>query len=157
MRSDLVTFLRDHFALDWIGIHGAPHWARVRANGLRLAQSTGANIRVVEAFAWMHDSCRMNDDYDPEHGLRAAELARRVNAQFFQLEMVELDLLVQACEGHSEGLLRADITVQTCWDADRLDLGRVGVTPRPDRLCTKAAREPEMISWALGRSRGARI
>jgi uncharacterized protein len=30
---------------------------------------------------------------------------------------------------HSEGAVHADPTVQTCWDADRLDLGRVGVMP----------------------------
>jgi uncharacterized protein len=43
-------------------------------------------------------------------------------------------------------------TIQTCWDADRLDLGRVGITPHPSRLCTEAARRPEMIRWADGRA-----
>ncbi len=41
-----------------------------------------------------------------------------------------------------------DITVQTCWDADRLDLGRVGITPNPRWLCTACAKDPATILWA---------
>lgn len=44
-----IDFLRAHFALDWHGIHGSRHWARVRVSGLRIAETTGANTRVVEA------------------------------------------------------------------------------------------------------------
>jgi uncharacterized protein len=40
--------------------------------------------------------------------------------------------------------------VQACWDADRLDLGRVGIAPAPERLCTAAARE--RIAWANERA-----
>jgi len=42
--------------------------------------------------------------------------------------------------------------VQTCWDSDRLDLGRVGIQPRPERLCTAAAQDPGTIRWAYERS-----
>ncbi len=42
----------------------------------------------------------------------------------------------------------ADLTIQTCWDADRLDLGRVGIVVRPARLCTAAARDAKLIAWA---------
>ena len=68
----LIAHLRKHFALDWQGIHGAPHWARVRANGLRLAEITGAHQAVVELFAFLHDSCRLDEYEDPGHGGRAA-------------------------------------------------------------------------------------
>jgi hypothetical protein len=37
--------------------------------------------------------------------------------------------------------LDGDITVQTCWDADRLDLPRVGIQPLPQFLCTEAAKK----------------
>ena len=43
--------------------------------------------------------------------------------------------------------------VQCCWDADRLDLGRVGIRACPDRLCTAAGRTPKIIEWAWLRSR----
>lgn len=73
---ELIRFARGRFKLDWEGDHGVSHWARVRHNGLLLAEQTGANARVVE------------------------------------------------------------ILVITCRDADRLDLGRVGIRPDPERLCT---------------------
>ena len=33
-----------------------------------------------------------------------------------------------------------DATVNACFDADRLDLGRVGITPNPDKMATVAGR-----------------
>ena len=32
-------------------------------------------------------------------------------------------------KGHTVGQRPDCITINTCWDADRLDLGRVGITP----------------------------
>jgi len=53
---------------------------------------------------------------------------------------------------YTDGLIDADVTIQTCWDADRLDLGRVGITPERTKLCTRAAKRQEMIRWADGRA-----
>lgn len=33
-----------------------------------------------------------------------------------------------------------DATVNACFDADRLDLGRVGITPDPDKMATAQGR-----------------
>lgn len=149
---ELVRIIRGQFALEWTGIHGAPHWTRVRENGLRLAESTGAKVQVIELFAFLHDSRRMSDGYDPEHGSRAALFARTLAGSAFELESPDLDLLVTACQGHSDGLTVGDITVLACWDADRLDLGRVGIKPHPARLCTAGARDPSTLEWAYQRS-----
>jgi uncharacterized protein len=148
----LINFARREFRLNWDGIHGAPHWARVRRNGLLLADVTGANLRVVEYFAFLHDLGRENDNHDPEHGYRAALIAEKIAGDLIQITEPELELLMEACRGHSDGHLEADITVMTCWDADRLDLGRVGIRPDPERLCSEAARHPELISAAYLRS-----
>jgi hypothetical protein len=68
----------------------------------------------------------------------------------------EIDWLQVACDLHSEGHIDAPRAVQVCWDADRLDLGRVGITPLPGLLCTEAARDPRRIhratAWAQGTS-----
>ena len=64
----------------------------------------------------------------------------------------EKELLIEACKYHSDGLIDADITVQTCWDSDRLDLGRVGIKPSSDRLCTEVARRSDVIEEAYKRS-----
>lgn len=148
----LIDIIRNQFALAWTGIHGAPHWTRVRENGLRLAARTGAKSRVVELFAFLHDARRLHDGHDPQHGQRAAHFAKELAGSAFQLEPADLELLTIACSKHSDGLITGDITVMTCWDADRLDLGRVGNRPRPDLLCTAAARDPAVLEWAYKRS-----
>jgi uncharacterized protein len=150
--SKLIQLLRKEFVLDWGGIHGAPHWARVKQNGLRLCEFTGANPRVVEAFAFLHDSKRLSDGYDPLHGQRAANFVQSLTASALNLSSDEVNALIKACEGHSCGVMFADVTVRTCWDADRLDLGRGGIRPDPARLCTEAARDPSLINWAFTRS-----
>ncbi|MCP4006649.1 MAG: hypothetical protein GY725_20920 [bacterium] len=152
LSGDLLEFLKAEFRLDWRGIHGVSHWARVRYNGLVLARLLGANARVVELFAFLHDLRRENDSRDPEHGARAADLVREINGRFFALEPAELRLLEIACREHTNGHRRADVSVQVCWDSDRLDLGRVGIRPHPDRLCTAPAKTPEVLKAAYARS-----
>jgi uncharacterized protein len=150
---ELLKTLRAEYRMDWEGVHGYPHWVRVRQNGLRLAETTGANLVVVELFAFLHDICRQNDVVDPGHGQRAAEFAAGNLYVRSLLDAWEIDLLCQACAEHTNAQTEADITVQTCWDADRLDLGRIGIRPDPQRLCTQAARRPEILEWAYRRSR----
>jgi uncharacterized protein len=151
--QDLVDMVHTGYALHLDGIHGRAHWARVRANGLRLAEQTGANPEVIELFALLHDSKRQNDGRDPNHGARAAQFAEGLRGSLLTLADSEFELLRFACEFHTNGLTEAGITVQTCWDADRLDLGRIGIRPDPRRLCTDAARESTMIEWAYRQSR----
>ena len=153
-RPALLMHLRQRFAINWLGAHGAAHWARVRNNGLMLAVSTGANTAVVELFAFFHDSCRVNEYRDNDHGKRGAELARKLQGSLFEATDVEMGLLTEACTGHSDGFTDADVTVQTCWDADRLDLGRVGIRPHPKYLCTDEAKRPEILKSAFLRSIG---
>ena len=148
----LLRLLRAQFKLDWFGIHGLPHWARVRANGLRLARASGANPRVVELFAFLHDSQRWDDGFDPRHGKRAGDFVRDLGAEFLGLKSAELECLIEACRLHSDGLQSSDATLATCWDADRLDLGRVGIYPNRELLGTELARDSEFLNAAYRRS-----
>lgn len=154
-KAGLVRRIRDQFQCDWRGIHGPSHWGRVRLNGLFLADQYGANAHVVELFALLHDSQRHNEWRDPDHGKRAASWARELNGQFFDADESELELLSLACELHSDGALEADLTVQCCWDADRLDLWRVGVKPDPRYLCTPMARRIALgdVGWPSRKTR----
>jgi len=138
--DELLNFLKEHYRLDWNGIHGVKHWARVRANGLALAKENEANTKVVELFAFLHDSCRENDGHDPYHGPRAAELALNLQGQLIHLSSADLDLLVTACRGHPHEKWHQDPTVGTCWDADRLDLTRIDIIPDPNRLISRAGK-----------------
>jgi uncharacterized protein len=144
----ILDAILEHYALPWDGDHGIAHWARVMENGLRLAEETGADVEVVRLFAVLHDSQRWNEDFDPKHGPRAAAFAEKMNGTLFELPDRAFRVLHRACHGHTHERTHADLTIQTCWDADRLDLGRVGITPHPSRLCTEMAKRPETILWA---------
>jgi uncharacterized protein len=150
--KELVQSILDQYTLPWGGTHGVSHWARVLENGLILAELTGAKVEVVQLFAIFHDSRRINEHRDPGHGLRGGDLALALRGQLFELPDEDFQLLHTACAHHTDGLIEGDVTVQTCWDADRLDLGRSGIRPRAKRLCTAAARDPELMRWADERS-----
>ncbi len=117
---------------------------------------TGANSHVTELFAFFHDSRRFNEHVDDGHGQRGAELARQLKGRYFDATDDEMDLLNFACTHHSDGLSQGNLTVMACWDSDRLDLGRVGITPDPRYLCTAVAKNPEVIARAHGRAKAWR-
>jgi uncharacterized protein len=146
----IIHEILDSYSLPLRGYHGVVHWARVLENGRRLAAATGARIEVVTLFALFHDSRRINENSDFGHGHRGANYARSLRGKLVHLDDADFHLLFEACRLHTDGLTHGDITLQVCWDADRLDLGRVGITPDPDLLCTDAARD--LIDWAHGRA-----
>ena len=130
-------------------IHGESHWQRVAAVGLALLPKTpDADPALVFLFALFHDSMRLNDNHDPLHGPRGAALARELRGETFDLEDAEMGLRGFACEEHTNGGVGSDPTVGVCWDADRLNLWRVGRRPDPRLLSTEAARSEERIAWA---------
>ncbi len=121
---------------DRYSVHGPDHWRRVERNGCVLTARTGARIDVVRLFALFHDSRRENDGWDPDHGKRGAELATTMRGQFSDLPDEDFDLLHYACVWHTDSDRHDDPTIGTCWDADRLDLGRVGMIPDPSYMST---------------------
>jgi len=125
---------------EW-SLHGPTHWHRVEQNGLLLATRTQANVNVVRLFAIFHDSRRENEGTDPGHGARGAELAESLRGDAYDLPDDQFELLRYACAWHTDGTTHENATIASCWDADRLDLGRVGVRPDPDRMCTAFGRE----------------
>jgi uncharacterized protein len=150
----VVRAARQRFVLDLHGIHGVPHWQRVRENGLRIAKHSGADPLIVELFAYLHDCCREDDRSDPGHGERAAEFSESLRGTVIHLSDAAFAILHEAIRDHELGRTRGDVTVRTCWDADRLDLGRVRRRPDPRYLGTEYARRHETIEWAYKRSRG---
>lgn len=148
----LVERVLQTYGLPLDGCHGIAHWARVLDIGQRLADTTEADRDVVTLFALFHDACRENEGHDPDHGQRGAELAAQLRDDYFELSDQQFSLLLQACQGHTCQRNHADITVQTCWDSDRLDLGRVGVYPNRYFLNTEVAKRDETIRWAHSRA-----
>jgi uncharacterized protein len=127
------------------GRHGLFHWGRVLDNALLIAEQSGADTKIVTLFALFHDSCRLNEGLDPEHGKRGAAYLKSLNGKYFTLADNELDLLETACKYHTSDRFHASVTIQTCWDADRLDLGRIGFTIDPGYLNTDFAKRKSVI------------
>ncbi len=149
----LVAHILEDYALPRTGVHGVAHWARVLENGRRLASLTpGVDLDVIELFAVFHDSRRVNESIDWGHGKRGGALAKQLLGEYFQLGEARFALLQYACEEHTSGKIKGDPTVQVCWDADRLDLLRVGILPNASRLCCEAARRPYIMEWANNRA-----
>jgi len=120
-------------------IHGLAHWRQVEFNGLMLAKKTGADIVVVRLFALFHDSKRESDGYDDKHGGRGAEFAKKCrNEKRFELSDEQFEKLYHACTHHTTERRSGDPTIDTCYDADRLDLGRVDFTLDPMKMATTA-------------------
>jgi uncharacterized protein len=155
-----LAVVKPDFALDiHDGIHGVGHWSRVAMHGKMLAHELDLNPAVLTWFAFLHDSKRENDDFDPEHGLRAADFAWSLFKQgvITEISPRECDQLCEAMRLHSDGHIESDLVITACWDSDRLDLGRVGIVPDPRLLCTAPARRPEVIDQAVRRSEGASV
>ena len=134
--------------MDHSGYHGFDQWMRVLYDGRLLADMESANMRFVELFCLLHDTQRRNEYKDPSNGNRAARYAQSLRGVWFYVINEEMDLLTEALKYHSDGYTEADITVQVCWDADRLDLSRVGIKPAPHKLCTAPAKSVDVLEAA---------
>lgn len=145
----LVSAVLEHSTGKRSRSHGEHHWKLVGWIGAELAREQEAADRtVVFLFALFHDSMRENDGWDPEHGRRGAALAQQLWARLRFATIDQMDELVFACNAHTDGEITDDPTVGTCWDADRLNLWRVGTEPAPGLLSMEAARDPRRIEAA---------
>jgi uncharacterized protein len=130
----LTHYLHEAFEINWHGFHGAAHWSRVALWGRRVGEQTGADLMVVQLFALLHDHKREDEDQDPEHGYRAADVLPSLRNRLFHISDKQFSQLSDAIRWHSDGLKSKDKTIQSCWDGDRLDLARVGINPSPEYL-----------------------
>lgn len=138
-------------------IHGLAHWERVAAIGRDLVEEVdGADWEVVRLFALFHDAARKNDGSDWNHGLRGAKLADSLRHRL-RLKGAQFDKLQYACREHSFGFVSDDPTIGVCWDADRLDLARVGVRPFARLLSTDAARRRKLKGAHPGATSSTRM
>lgn len=148
---ELLVKIKSCFRLNWHGTHGVYHWCRVYENGKILARQDGVNERVVQLFSVFHDSQRKNEHWDKKHGKRGAEFAATLRS-YCSLDDREFAQLTTACTLHTLAQDHSDITVQACFDSDRLDLGRVGTTPKSQYLCTPVGKMQETIRAGIERS-----
>lgn len=131
--TELIAEARAGAALRHSPAHGERHWRAVAAVGLRIA---GLDARVAPdvclAFAILHDCRRVSEHRDPQHGPRAADVARGSAVLAGLLGPQRAELVAAACHDHNGGAPRQDEPrIGACFDADRFTLGRVGIEPHP--------------------------
>jgi uncharacterized protein len=163
----LMTYAR--FPSD---IHGPAHWSRVRRFGALLGEGEAlpdAARACVEIFAWVHDLAREHDGGGNEHAIDGAVyIDRVVPAVFGVLLPDQMETLRTAIRYHSDGMtaqqaFAADLlpqvawdaevlvaTVGCCWDADRLDLPRVGIVPDARFMSTASWRHAQRSVLVAG-------
>ncbi len=140
----LKQYIREHYDIWSSPIHGVDHWQRVWEFGRSIGWTTDADMEVVEYFAFLHDSQRWDEGTDLAHGPRAAMFAIQ-HRELFELSHSQFRVLIRAVSGHTAAMpgcaAAQNPTLAACWDADRLDIGRVGLTPDPRFMFTDMAKE----------------
>jgi uncharacterized protein len=153
-------------------IHGPAHWSRVRRFGALLAEGEALPDEArscVEIFAWVHDLAREDDYGGNAHAIAGAVyIDQVVPAVFGAVSPDQMTALRAAIRYHSDGMtapeaLEAGLlaggdwdpglvvaTVGCCWDADRLDLPRVGIVPDGRLMSTSAWRRVQTAVLAAG-------
>lgn len=131
--------------------HGIAHWRQVEFNGMLLASETGADVVVVRLFAVFHDSKRATDAPDVTHGAQGADFAKVCFEEHrFDISQKQFEKLYHACKFHTSEHRSGDATIDTCYDADRLDLGRVNIDLAPNRMATSAGAKIALESLKAG-------
>ena len=84
----------------------------------------------------------MDDGDDLQHGPRAAAFIDTIrDTLLVDVSDEDIHLLKEACRLHTVATKTGNPTIDACFDADRLDLGRVGIIPDPARMATKKGKE----------------
>lgn len=140
----LLAHLLSNFKLDKDGDHGLSHWLRVIRYSLRLARGTSVDKNLLILFGLLHDSQRLDEYDDHFHGPRASQsLTSLREGGYLTLSDKDFLRLSRACEWHTVGFGSEppDIFLRIVWDADKLDLPRLGVEVLPELLWTDKAKD----------------
>ncbi len=141
----LLDQVCDAYALNLYGAHGIEHWESVYRNTQLLANAYSITSDVFIFFALLHDCKREDEDEDFEHGKRAANTIKTYQEEgLIPLSPNDHARLFYACANHTKAdktdPLYQDLVVQICLDADKLDIGRVGVIPEESHFLTDVAK-----------------
>ncbi len=140
-------------------LHGVAHWSRVHRYGLLLAESlrlTETQKLAIVLFAWTHDMARINDGGGNQHSIDGAEYVRHITDTLFSdFPDPVLHVVQNAIRYHSDGMNAEEALYELpilqesewsreqllniigcCWDADRLDLLRLGMMPLDHKMST---------------------
>ena len=148
---EIIKKVQQRYQLHKNGFNGIAHWSRVRINGLKIANlNPFVDRNVIEYFAFFHDVCREDEGRDLLHGFRAMKFVKTECRNLIKLSNYQFDQLLEAIYGHTNETWCSDLTIGACWDADRLDLWRVGIIP--DEKYLNVPQSKLLIDEAIKRS-----
>ncbi len=119
-------------------LHGVSHLRRVAILSGRLANAVGEDVESAVVMGFLHDCARRNDKNDIEHARDSEVLARGLVERFYP--HLDVDRICEAIAGHADGEVTSDPFTGCLWDADRMELKRIGRTIDLDLLSTKVAK-----------------
>ncbi|KPK51654.1 MAG: hypothetical protein AMS22_10545 [Thiotrichales bacterium SG8_50] len=156
-------------------IHGPAHWARVHRFGQALSEHLDLSrdgTQCVAVFAWTHDLARIDDGGGNQHAHDGASLLDPAWATVFpDLSVEQVELVRTAVRYHSDGLTaeaayyhgyfdhlghdddEVIAIIGCCWDADRLDLLRLGAQPKTRYMSTDGWRKVLPLAERLHQGR----
>ncbi len=134
--------------------HGPAHWQSVYRFGKMLYP--GIDKGVLFYFSVFHDFFKSNDFADKSHGKKALTAMPLIkeNLKIWNKDKKahnsQIEQLAFAFENHDCTIqeyasltnpLKDNKNVRACLDADKLDLGRVGIIPESKHLLTEEAKK----------------
>ncbi len=119
-------------------LHGISHLRRVAILSGRLANAVGEDVESAVVMGFLHDCARRNDKNDIDHARDSEVLARGLIERFYS--HLDVDRICEAIAGHADGEVTSDPFTGCLWDADRMELKRIGRTIDLDLLSTKVAK-----------------
>lgn len=106
--------------------YGFSHGQRV-ANNCNLLATPGANRVVMYLFAFLHDTFRNEGESKIEYGVQSSEKLKGMRKVLLKnISDNEFDLLQETFRAHSAKMRTGNPTIDTCLDANRLDVIRRG-------------------------------
>ncbi len=126
--------------------HGINHWQRVYEYAILLAKHYKIDSKLFEYFALLHDSRRLDEAEDCNHGKRAGLFIKNlIRENLIDLCKADQNRLIYACVNHtkvknSSSKYFQDLAVQICMDADKLDIQRVGIIRDEEYFSTSYAK-----------------
>ena len=124
------------------------HSTRVEAFGLLLMQAyTFVDADVVKWFAYLHDFTKMKMSVG--HGESAADYIKTIRHTILSdLSDSQIVTLQMACALHMTTRETEDMTINVCFDADRLDIQRHGIATDPQKMATDLGKRLAKYGYA---------
>ena len=128
-------------------VHGMGHLRRVSSTAGRMAAILDEDIESAVVGGFLHDCARTDDGGGTSHAHSSAQLAKDIMITCYP----HLDI-ARLCRGiaqHADGMITDDPLIGCVWDADRLDLSRLGIEVDLDLLSTFVARRLVMLQRSV--------